>query len=113
MGGGSPQKMGVTPPNIHIICQFGAVPQKWGRLSQMKSEIYKWGGPPKKWGDPPKYYSKFVNLGGSPPNLGGPPQIEPYKPHTRLCHITSLNMIGTELTEKLSAKSCSKLSMEI
>ena len=35
------------------------------------------------------------------------------KLHTRLCHITSLTMIGTELAEKLSAKSCSKLSMGI
>ena len=35
------------------------------------------------------------------------------KPHTRLCHITSLTMIDVELTEKLSAKSCSKLSMGI
>ena len=35
------------------------------------------------------------------------------KPHIRLCHITSLTMIDAELAEKLSAKSCSKLSLGI
>ena len=34
------------------------------------------------------------------------------KPHTRLCHLTSLTVIDTELVEKLSPKSCSYLAAD-